>query len=130
MMMPFLSAFSNKALKNLFSFVIEAFKEPSKTIMSPLPKLSVITDAKEIKNILDNKDIKVKELKSKGLFTLRQIELQDKSFILIQTPNEKVILADKSFLRDNKSTIFIVYITIVLIFAFLYLSNLHLQLCS
>lgn len=86
---------------------------------------SVMTDAKEIKNILDNKDIKVKELKSKGLFTLRQIELQDKSFILIQTPNEKVVLTDKSSLRDNKSTVFIIYITIVLIFVFLYLSIIN-----
>lgn len=83
---------------------------------------SVSKDENEIKNILDNKNKKIRKIKLKSLFVLRLVEIKDKSFILIQTPNEEVMLSNKSSSNDNKSTIFLVYMIIVLIFAFLYIS--------
>lgn len=82
----------------------------------------VSKDESEIKNILTNKNKKIKKIKLKSLFVLRLVEIKDKSFILIQTPYEEVMLSNKSSSNDNKITIFLVYMIIVLIFAFLYIS--------
>jgi two-component system OmpR family sensor kinase len=86
---------------------------------------SLISNENEIKKIVDNAQTKAKELKSKGMFKLQHIELKDKSFVLIQTPNERVMLTSNSILNENRNTIFIVYIMMVLIFIFLYFSIIN-----
>jgi len=85
---------------------------------------SIILDKNEITNIADSKSAKIKELKSRGMFRLWHIELNDKLYMLIQTPNERVILRTDN-ISNNKSTILIVYIVTLLIFLFLYLSIIN-----
>ncbi|MCK9472668.1 ArsS family sensor histidine kinase [Sulfurimonas sp.] len=82
----------------------------------------VVLDAKEIENILASKEIKSRELKANKFFKLRYLELNERHFVLIQTPNEKIILTSQRISSDDKNIILIVYILILLIFIFLYLS--------
>lgn len=83
---------------------------------------SVISDANEIQNIVENKHVKRRKLKSRNLFQLSRLELEGKSFIYLQTPDEKILLKDDTGSFDDKSTLMLVYFVIVLILGFLYLS--------
>ncbi|QFR43915.1 ArsS family sensor histidine kinase [Sulfurimonas xiamenensis] len=86
---------------------------------------SIVLNLDEIKSILNTKNIKSREVKSNKLFKIRHLELKDSSFVFIQTPNEKIILTDNSRSSDDENTIFIAYISIFLIFIFLYLSIIN-----
>ncbi len=86
---------------------------------------SVVLNVSEIEKILNAKNIKSIEIKSNKLFNIRHLELNNSSFVFIKTPKEKIILTDNNISSDGGNTILIVYISIFLIFIFLYLSIIN-----
>ncbi len=86
---------------------------------------SVVLNLDEIKSILNTKNIKSIEVKSNKLFKIRHLQLKERSYVFIQTPSDKIILTNNSRSSDGGNTILIAYISIFLIFIFLYLSIIN-----
>ncbi|WP_455757259.1 ArsS family sensor histidine kinase [Sulfurimonas sp.] len=83
---------------------------------------SIILDEKEIKNILDDKDLKTKRTKKNRRARFRNLELNGISLIYIKTKKFKAILKDNTVISNDKSISILIYLAIVAVFLFLYLS--------
>lgn len=86
---------------------------------------SVINDSKKIKDILDSKDIKSRDIRSNRFFKIRHLRSKEGSYVYIRTPLDEMILMNNAPVSGGINIIFGIYIAIVSIFIILYLSIIN-----
>jgi len=86
---------------------------------------SILSDEKEIATLLNSKDMKLKHRQNKRHYTLGFLELNERHFVSIRSHKLQVILEDKSVDTNNKNIVIIIYLAILSVFLFLYLSIIN-----
>lgn len=86
---------------------------------------SLIIDEKKIKDILDNENLKLKHVKKNRHVELYSFELEGISLTYIVSKKIKALLQDNTQGSNAKSISIVIYLAIVAVFLFLYLSIIN-----
>lgn len=85
---------------------------------------SFIDNPKEIKKILSDKNLRLKHSENRKFFNFEFFELNDRYYVYVFTPNERVILKD-NIVKNRINGAITIYSIIVAIFGFLYFSIIN-----
>lgn len=86
---------------------------------------SVIKDKREVREITGSKDIKSREIRTKGAIEIRHLRSANGTFVHVRTPYDEVLLVNNVSLRGDRSVFVWIYAVIVFIFALSYLSVIN-----
>ena len=86
---------------------------------------SLITDERKLTSILQNKNIMVKKSFQRGMANIKDIKLNGKSYIYINTPKNKIMIKNNDQKKNHQYTLIAIFVLLLSMFILLYFITIN-----